>query len=245
MKAFRFLLAIVALVALIGLGALSATAGEPSVPPSVEVLRDWYKLALALVRHTPTYSPPVAARTFAYLGVTAFEATASGDDELLSLAGQLNGLKPTPQRAPGETYDEAMVLDAALAAVVGNLFSNTGPTGQRAMAALADKLHAEVSAALPADVAARSETYGRAVARAHPGLVARRRRGGGREHGLSARVHIDQGRGPLDADQPDRAAADAAASGLGQEPHPRHAERRGLSVAAAARIQRRQELRVL
>jgi hypothetical protein len=164
MKAFRFLLAIVALVATMGLGALSATAAEPGVPPSVEVLRDWYKLALALVRHTPTYSPPVAARTLAYLGVAAFEATASGDAELQTLAGQLNGLKPTPQRAAGETYDEAMVLDAALAAVVGDLFSNTGPTGLRAMTALADKLNAEVSAALPADVAARSETYGRAVA---------------------------------------------------------------------------------
>ena len=164
MKAFRSMLAIVAVVALMVLSALSATAAEPGVPPSVEVLRDWYKLALALVRHTPTYSPPVAARTFAYLGATAFEATASGDDKLLSLAGQLNGLKPTPQRVAGETYDEATVLDAALSAAVGNLFGNTGPTGQRAMAALEDKLHAQVSAALPADVAARSETYGRAVA---------------------------------------------------------------------------------
>jgi PAP2 superfamily len=164
MKAFRFLLAIVALVAAMGLSALSATAAEPGVPPPVEVLRDWYKLALALVRHTPTYSPPVAARTLAYLGVAAFEATASGDAELQTLAGQLNGLKPTPSRAAGETYDDAVVLDATLSAIVGNLFSNTGPTGQRAMTALADKLHAEVSAAAPPDVAARSEAYGRVVA---------------------------------------------------------------------------------
>jgi hypothetical protein len=164
MKAFRSMLAIVALAAAMALGALSATAGEPEAPPPVEVLRDWYKLTLALVRHTPTYSPPVAARTLGYLGVTAFEATASGDGRLLTLGGQLNGLKPTPQRAAGGTYDEAMVLDAALAAVVRDLFSNTGPTGQRAMAALADKLHAEVSAGLPAEVAARSEAYGRAVA---------------------------------------------------------------------------------
>ena len=158
------MLAIVAVVALTSLSALSAAAAVPAVPPSVEVLRDWYKLALALVRHTPTYSPPVAARTFAYLGATAFEATASGDDKLLSLAGQLNGLKPTPQRVAGETYDEAAVLDAALSSAVGNLFSNTGPTGQRAMAALEDKLHTQISAALSVEVAARSETYGRAVA---------------------------------------------------------------------------------
>jgi hypothetical protein len=45
-----------------------------------------------------------------------------------------------------------------------NLFSNTGPTGQRAMTALEEKLHAQVSASLPADVAARSDAYGRAVA---------------------------------------------------------------------------------
>jgi hypothetical protein len=158
------MLAMTSIVALTWLSALAATAAEPAVPLSVEVLRDWYKLALALVRHTPTYSPPVAARTFAYLGVTAFETTASGDDQLRTLARQLNGLTPLPQRAAGETYDEAMVLDAALAAVVGNLFSNTGPTGQRALAALGDKLHTEVSAALPADVAARSESYGRSVA---------------------------------------------------------------------------------
>src|SRR5271165_3691574 len=155
--------AIFAVVSAIALG-VSAAAAEPGVPPSVEVLRDWYKLTLALVRHTPTYSPPVAARTFAYLGVAAFEATASGEAGLQTLAGQLNGLKPLPQRAAGEAYDEAMVLDAALAAVVGNLFGNTGPTGQRAMAALEDKLHVEVSTALPADVAARSEAYGSAVA---------------------------------------------------------------------------------
>ena len=158
------MLATVAVVALTSLSALSATATEPGVPSSVEVLSDWYKLALALVRHTPTYSPPVAARTFAYLGATAFEATATGDDKLLSLAGQLNGLKPTPQRIAGKTYDEAAIIDAALSSAVGNLFGNTGPIGQRAMAALEDKLHTQISAALPVDVAARSEAYGRAVA---------------------------------------------------------------------------------
>ncbi len=144
MKAFRPILAIVAIVTQTSLSALPTAASEPAVPPSVEVLRDWYKLALALVRHTPTYSPPVAARTFAYLGVTAFEATASGDDKLLSLAGQLNGLEPTPRRVAGDIYDEAAILDASLSFIVGNLFGNTGPTGQRAMAALDDKLHAQI-----------------------------------------------------------------------------------------------------
>jgi PAP2 superfamily len=142
-------------------GALSAQANTPQ--PEV-VLRSWYQMALELVRHTPTYSPPVASRSFAYLGVTAFEATATGSSGLQTLAGQLNELRPGPQRAAGEAYDEAVVLHAAMAFAARKLFSNTGPTGQRAMAALEKKLRVEVAAGLPADVVARSEDHGRAVA---------------------------------------------------------------------------------
>ncbi|HLF21325.1 MAG TPA: vanadium-dependent haloperoxidase, partial [Aestuariivirga sp.] len=110
------------------------------------------------------YSPPVASRSFAYLGVTAFETVASGSDELQSLAGQLNGLQAVPQREAGRAYDEAVALQAAMAFAARNFFENTGPTGQRAMAALEKKLRGQVSAGLPADVVARSETHGRAVA---------------------------------------------------------------------------------
>jgi len=140
-------------------GALDARAAVPG-----EVLRGWYGLILELVRHTPTYSPPVASRSFAYLGVTAFETVATGSNELQSLAGQLNGLQPVPQREAGQAYDEAVALQAAMAFAAWNFFENTGPTGQRAMAALEKKLRAQVSAGLPADVVARSEAHGEAVA---------------------------------------------------------------------------------
>ena len=89
---------------------------------------------------------------------------ASGSGELQSLAGQLNGLTPVPPREAGKTYDEAVVMHAAMASAVQNFFSNTGPTGQHAMAALEAKLKAEASAGVPADVVARSEAYGQAVA---------------------------------------------------------------------------------
>src|SRR5262245_23451899 len=62
---------------------------EPQAERAEQALIAWYKLALALVRHTPTYSPPVASRTFAYMGVAAYEGVASGADSLESLAGQL------------------------------------------------------------------------------------------------------------------------------------------------------------
>ena len=164
MNAFRQIVAIVVVVALASFGALGTAAAQAKAMPPEAVLQNWYKLVLQLVRHTPTYSPPVASRSFAYLGVTAFEAVAAGSGEMRSLAGQLNGLQPVPQREAGQTYDNAVVVQAAMASAVQKFFNNTGPTGQRAIASLEAKLRAEVSATLPADVVARSEAYGRAVA---------------------------------------------------------------------------------
>ena len=139
-------------------------AAQAAAPQPEVVLRTWYRMVLELVRHTPTYSPPVASRAFAYFGVTAFEATASGSDQLVSLAGQVHGLEPVPGREGGAAYDDGVVIQAAMAASARNFFSNTGPTGQRAMAALEKKLKADVAQDVPADVVARSEAYGAAVA---------------------------------------------------------------------------------
>ncbi|MDZ4087398.1 MAG: vanadium-dependent haloperoxidase [Tabrizicola sp.] len=130
---------------------------------SREVLLMWHKLILELVRHTATYVPPVAARAFAYIGITAHEALATGNPALRSLAGQLTALPPLPPRAAGE-HDEPCVLHAALTAAVTNLFSNTGPTGQRAMEAMARKMGEMASDGIAAEVVARSVAAGQAVA---------------------------------------------------------------------------------
>ncbi len=157
-------MALVRFLAVVAVGiALSSGTAAAQVPPD-RVVQNWYRLILELVRHTPTYSPPVASRAFAYAGVTAFEAVATGTPQMRSLAGQLNGLAAVPQRDEGAAYDEAVVLQAALAGAAQGLFSNTGPTGQRAMAAMAAKLSAQTAAGLPADVVARSTAHGQAVA---------------------------------------------------------------------------------
>jgi hypothetical protein len=143
--------------------ALAATTGQAATKPQ-DVLAIWYRLTLELVRHTPTYSPPVASRTFAYVGVTAYEAVASGSDDMQSLAGQLNGLTALPAREDGKSYDETVVLEAALAQAVANFFANTGPTGQRALASIAEKQRVKAADGVDLEVAARSEAYGQAIA---------------------------------------------------------------------------------
>ena len=99
-------------------GALCAAAPAVADDNRTEVLGNWYRMILELVRHTPTYTPPVASRSFAYTALVAYEATASGDGALRSLAGQVNGLPPAPPREEGAAYDEDAILNAALARAV-------------------------------------------------------------------------------------------------------------------------------
>ena len=163
MKAIRHTVSMLIVVTLAWFAALGTTAQASNMPPET-VLKNWYRLVLELVRHTPTYSPPVASRSFAYFGIATFEATATGSKDLKSLAGQVHELTPVPGREAGKAYDESVVLNATIAFAAQNFFTHTGPTGQRALAAMEKKMKAKVSDGVPADVAARSEAYGKSVA---------------------------------------------------------------------------------
>ena len=126
---------------MLGLAAAGLMSAMPRKAPAAaasalpdDILDNWYQLILELVRHTPTYSPPVASRAFAYLGVTAYEAVASG------IARPSNPRRPTERsccrsrpRRRARPMTMRVVLQAALADAVAALFSNTGPTGQRAL----------------------------------------------------------------------------------------------------------------
>jgi PAP2 superfamily len=143
----------------------SAAVAGPMRPSAQDVVQQWYGLVLELVRHTATYSPPVASRSFAYFGIVIFEAVASGGGALQSLATQLPGLAAVPQRVSNSSYDLPNILHAAMAAAITPLFSHTGPTGLRAIKAVGRKLDAELSVGSSAPRVKRSRAYGEAVAR--------------------------------------------------------------------------------
>jgi PAP2 superfamily len=154
---------ILAAAGLSGLSAvLPALAGERL--SGREVLHAWYDLTLELVRHTATYTPPVASRAFAYMGLAAFEAVASGSSKISSLAGQLPQFTNVPRRQASLMYDDAVVMHAALAASVQNFFSNTGPTGQRAIRALTAKFDSALAQRIKPKTLKRSVEFGKAIA---------------------------------------------------------------------------------
>jgi PAP2 superfamily len=148
----------------LALAALSKTSLAMSIT-SEDVLQAWYGLVLKLVRHTATYSPPLASRNFAYLGVTAYEAVASGSERLKSLAGQLNELKPVPAKAKGKTYNATVVLNAAMAAALQDYFGNTGPSGQNALRHTTATMTEAVRKGVRRDIVKRSEALGQSIAK--------------------------------------------------------------------------------
>jgi hypothetical protein len=149
--------------ALLGAAALGLVrpALAKGAPRPEDIVLRWYKLVLELVRHTATYSPPFAARAFGYLGVTVWEVAAQCGAGR-SLAGQLNGLAQMPPAPDG--LNEAAMMNGALAVAIADLFGNTGPTGQRAMAAMATQLSARAAMDLDPALEAASRAHGEAIA---------------------------------------------------------------------------------
>lgn len=50
------------------------------------------------------FSPPVASRIYAYISIAGYEAIIHQDPAFVSLAGQVNGLAPSPQPEAGKEY---------------------------------------------------------------------------------------------------------------------------------------------
>jgi hypothetical protein len=147
--------------AVLALPALPARATVPGIAAEA-VVHDWYRLILELVRHTATYSPPVASRAFAYVGISLFEALAARPESALrSLTGQVKTLPATPVAAPG--LDPAAVAHGALCRAVEVFFANTGPTGQRAMAAMKTRITDKLASGLPPEALAAGIAHGEAV----------------------------------------------------------------------------------
>jgi hypothetical protein len=159
----RSQIAVVGAALLLGWSVVSgAIAAER--PSAGEILRNWYTLMNELVRHTATYSPPVASRNFGYIGVTVFEASVGGSDKLVSLVGQLNGLDSVPQRHADVAYDEQVIVNAALSDAIVYYFGNTGPTGQRSIKAAQTKWRELVVDGVAPEIVERSEAFGKAMA---------------------------------------------------------------------------------
>lgn len=103
----------------------SAAVVEPDAPVrsfGAEVPLAYYDLALAMVKRTAGFTPPVQSRAYAYMGLALYESLIGGMPRQRSIAGQLNGIGALPQ-ARG-VYYWPLVANAALAEVMRGLWGD-------------------------------------------------------------------------------------------------------------------------
>src|SRR5882724_8767688 len=86
-------LAVMLAVMLVGIGdAYAQTAPPDATRYSATVATEWFRVVLPAIQQTPGQSPPVAARTLAYLSLGLYESIIAGMPGQRSLTGQLSEL---------------------------------------------------------------------------------------------------------------------------------------------------------
>ena len=167
-------LVVMTLTALVPSHAIAQT--TPSTSPatsaySASVATEWFQLALLLTQQTPGFSPPVAARAFAYLGLTLYESTVPGMPQNISLAGQLNELSSLPLAQPDEPLHWPTVANASLATMTRMMFPSATAENKARIDLLERSLPLKLSAdfdasAVSQEVTNRSQTFGKLMAMA-------------------------------------------------------------------------------
>ena len=144
--------------------ALTQRQAEHTAAHDADVATAWFDLSLKLVRETPGFSPPVAARAFGYLGVALYETVRPGMPGYHSLAGQLNELDQLPRTYRWARYHWPAAANTALASTMRMLF----PTASAENLAAIDALEAEFEARYRAEatpiVYRRSVAWGQTMA---------------------------------------------------------------------------------
>ena len=155
--------------------ALVTPAQAQTAPPpsaySAQVATEWFQLALTLTQQTPGFSPPVASRAFAYLGLALYESTVPGMPERRSLAGQLNELSSLPWAQPDEPLHWPTVANASLATMTRMMFSNASAENKSRIDLLERSLPLKLQAdfnfsVITTDISNRSESFGKLMAMA-------------------------------------------------------------------------------
>jgi hypothetical protein len=106
------------------------------------------------------YSPPVASRIYAYITIAGYEAAHNGDENYLSLSGQLNGLGAMPKPEGGKQYCYTLAASHAILVVGKILVMSEGR-----IESFHDQLMLEFKdTGMPDDVYQNSILYGKQIA---------------------------------------------------------------------------------
>ena len=143
---------------------------SPANKFSSDVASNWAILQQKLTKTTAGYSPPVAARAYAYGGLVMYEAAVGGLPDNQSLAGQLSNLVTLPKTESTKDYNWALSVNAAEATILRALYAEVSRPTATLNKNLIDSLEIVQlnanKAGISQDVIDRSVKYGQDVANA-------------------------------------------------------------------------------
>ncbi len=145
---------------------LAAVQLTPQSNAATTIPVSWYQLEFKLIKETPGFSPPVAARALAYTGVALHEAVIWSERYGRSLSGQLNGLSAVPRPVTGKRYNWEIVANSAMADIIRSLYPNASAANLLLIAALDSTNKAAASGSCGQDEISRSVGFGKQVAAA-------------------------------------------------------------------------------
>ena len=143
---------------------------SPANKFSSDVGSNWAALQQKLTKTTAGYTPPVAARAYAYGGLVMYEAAVGGLPNNQSLAGQLSDLTTLPKPETGKDYNWALSVNAAEATILRALYAEASRPTAAINKILIDSIEVAqlntVKNGVTQEVINRSVKYGQAVANA-------------------------------------------------------------------------------
>ncbi len=105
----------------------------------------WADMALFITKNTPSNSPTFASRGFGYIGLTMYESVVNSDSSYLSLNNQLDGLNELPKPLKSKKYHWQIVLNAAQASIIKNIYTQTSDANKLKIDSLEKELLAYYS----------------------------------------------------------------------------------------------------
>lgn len=144
-------------------GELSQTKAESS-----KVATAWMRLGAEITPEIPGYTSPVAARTFAYLGIGLYEAVAQGIEGQPSLQGRLEGLahQSLPAVYEGGPLNWSVVVNECMHYLFGKFYKNAPPATSQQIDQLYHTFRDELSLRSKAEVVEKSVLFGSMMGKA-------------------------------------------------------------------------------
>jgi hypothetical protein len=131
-----------------------------------DVAYSWIEMQRKLLVGTPGILPHVAARTYAYMGLTMYESIVAGMQDYQSIVPQLSGAPVLPSKNETEQYYWPASTNAALAFTLKNHLPHTTPALMKAIDSLEAFYNNKFQAVADAQTLERSADFGRQIATA-------------------------------------------------------------------------------